>query len=126
MIIPADIEYIVAQSLGDIPAGPPPVPAGMVPPYVVVWRTGGDRYAVAIDRNLVSIDVYADDWGAAVELAGRAVGAVAAMQGELCEGVQIGAVTITTLPYTNPDPNNPTIPRVTFAAEIISKAITTE
>lgn len=126
MIRPADIEAIIAGALEDIPAGPPPVPANLSAPYVCIWRTGGSRTAYVIDAFAVSIDVYAQDWASAVELASEVLGTVAGLRGQVVAGTQLGAIAITAMPYANPDPDHPTLPRVTFAAEIIAKATITD
>lgn len=124
---PADVELITAHAItaAGLEAAPPPVPSGLTAPRAVVWRTGGHRIALVIDRSIVSVDVYAPTWGAAMDACARAVAAVQDMAGRIIDGVQTGGVWIITLPYTNPDPDHPTIPRVTFSAEIITKATVT-
>lgn len=121
---PADVELITAHALeaDGIPATPPPVPADLTAPRAVVYRTGGHRIALVIDRSIVSVDVYGPTWGEAMDACAQAVATVQDMGGRVIDGTQLGGVWIITLPYTNPDPNHPTIPRVTFSAEIITKA----
>lgn len=121
---PADVELLTARALTEdgVQATPPPVPADLSAPHAVVYRTGGHRVALVIDRNQISVDVYGPTWGQAMSACAQAVATVQRMGGEVIDGVQLGGVWINTLPYNNPDPDHPTIPRVTFAAEIITKA----
>lgn len=124
MVIPADIEYILAQCLKDIcPAYPTPVPMDLNAPAITITRTGGSRASVVVDTHLVSIDVYGDNYGDATDTAGQAVGAICELYGEVAQGTQLGAVNVLTLPYANPDPNHPTLARVTFTASLVAKAV---
>lgn len=125
MIIPVDIEFLIAQHLAEIaPSYPNPVPKDLAAPAIVVTRTGGTRQSVVVDTHNVSIDVYGNDYNEATDRAGQALGAVCELYGEVVEGTQLGAVNVLTLPYTNPDPNHPSLARLTFTASLVAKALT--
>jgi|GEM_PF-2518474 len=106
----------------------PPVPEtlGDTLPMVMFSRVGGFRTSVVVDRHDMSIDVWAgsgDDYATAMAAANQACA--------LCAGLPEASglahpwhrVSIMTLPYANPDDRHPTIPRVTFMAHFITRAV---
>ena len=135
---PIDIEAALAAALGsvfgtDVGVSAPPLPAGYTAgPFVLITRTGGTQLPGHAGRvyttHSVSIDCYADTWATAQNLASWAAGVLMALPGETlaydwledpnypCE-VPVYTVDCG-MPYTNPDPMHPNVPRVTFTANL--------
>ncbi|MBW3077690.1 hypothetical protein [Bifidobacterium simiiventris] len=125
---PVDVEDLLVRELthglDDATACAPPLPRDFDQhmPHLLVTRTGGTRLNMVIDQHLLSIDVRAPTWMQATQAADRAAGLVATLP------IQPGSLfdwrdaQITTLPYANPDPDHPGIPRVTFAAQLACRA----
>lgn len=68
-----DIEHMLVRFLTDTPRVPPRVltklPLPLVPPVVRVTRTSGANRSIYIDRPIVDIDVFGDDYEDASALA---------------------------------------------------------
>lgn len=68
-----DIEHLVVTFLTDTPRVPPRVltklPLPLVPPVVRVTRTSGANRSIYIDRPIIDIDVFGDDYEDASALA---------------------------------------------------------
>lgn len=86
-------------------------------PHVHVVRTGGYTSDLVIETINVDFDVYAEDEADATEEACALCGWVRDLTGT---GTYYRAE-ITTLPYNNPDPRHPTVARVTFKAQLITR-----
>jgi hypothetical protein len=114
-----DIEAALVEEWADYSAFAPPVTAELEAPCVYIHRVGGSRQNYVQDAHQVSIDVYGATPAAAMELAGELTGKL----GDLTElgGVPVYAIDITTLPYNNPDPDNYSISRATFAATVVTR-----
>ena len=114
-----DIEDAIQAALNadNIKASAPPVPANLGP-CVFVHRTGGFTQAYVQDVHTVDFDCYAETEAEAMAAACRLTGWVRALQ-DL--GVPVYETETTTLPYNNPDPNHPTLPRATFSAQITTR-----
>lgn len=115
-----DIEGALVDALGDNVSAAP-VPANMAPPWVCVWRTGGTRRAYVQDVHNLSIDCYAKTWASAATLASDTMGAITDLEGQTIGGVPCYEVSVMTLPYNNPDPSRPDVPRVTFAVQLATR-----
>lgn len=122
---PVDFAQVVAQDLRDetgIDAGASPVPEdlGAVLPRAVVYCLGGSREGV-LDRAVLSVDVYATTPAAAYDACATCCAAVGALSDHSGGSVQWYVSDVTALPYDNPDPRHPTIPRATFAADVVTR-----
>ena len=97
-----------------------PSSLGSTLPHIHVVRTGGYTSDLVIEQNNVDFDVYASDYADAM---GTAL--------DLCDWVRNLAgenistpcyySEVTTLPYPNPDPRHPNMPRATFKAQILTR-----
>ncbi|MBR2838985.1 MAG: hypothetical protein IKE55_09395 [Kiritimatiellae bacterium] len=120
-----DIEAALVEALGaaGVGASAPPVPAtlGAALPWAHVTRTGGSEAAYVQDVHRVDIDVYGSTEAAAAQAAGRLCGLVRSLAGSALGGVPCYSASIETLPYSNPDPRHPTLPRVTLKAQITTR-----
>ena len=106
-----------ALNIDGIKAAAPPVPANLAP-SVFVYRTGGFSQAYVQDVNTVDFDIYARTEAEAMARACNLTEWTRALPERQLEGATVYFSDITTLPYNNPDPNNPTLPRATFSAQI--------
>lgn len=124
---PIDIEAAVADyasSIGlSVGAYPVPRNLGEVLPYTVVQRTGGATVAKVLDEHDVAFDCYAKTWEAASEAASAVCGMVHDMDGQSMGGRYCIMARLRTLPYNNPDPTRPDLPRVTFSATLTAREI---
>lgn len=124
--MPIDIEDAiqgVLNGIDGITAGASPLPRDFAAslPYAMPVRTGGNTENV-IDTHSVSVDVYAATWAEATNAAALCLKAIRGMElnsflGSFCYQVSAN------LPYNNPDPDNPTIPRVTFLTTIKTRGV---
>lgn len=115
-MVPVEIEGILAELATretGIPSSAPPLPPDLIPPMYQFSRIGGSSSNLVSDSHNVRIHVYADTWEQAQILANRCVGWLKGVQ---FSDNPINSVGINALPYNNPDPNHPTIPRASFTA----------
>lgn len=127
LLKPRDVEGALQQDLAAILTSydviAPPLPDDFPDdglPLVVVERLGGSRTDIVIEEHDVAFDVYADRWSSAVDAANTVVALVAALpdMSEQSSGVDWFDAQINALPYNNPDPAHPDVPRVTFSAVV--------
>ena len=95
-----------------------PASLGRNLPHIHVARTGGYTSDLVIENNNVDFDVYADNEADAMTAASNLCEWVRSLVGRMVD-TPCHVAEITTLPYNNPDPRHPNIPRATFKAEII-------
>lgn len=115
-MVPIEIEGLLAELASvetGIPSSAPPLPPDLKAPLYQFARTGGASSDLVSDSHNVRVHVYGDTWEEAQILANRCVGW---MKGVQFSDNPVNSVGIMTLPYNNPDPNHPTIPRVSFSA----------
>ena len=120
---PLDFAYLVAQdicAICDIDACATPIPEnlGDALPLAVVYNVGGSRVDLTVDRAALSVDVYAATPADAMSWAAVCCAACAAFPDYSGGAVQWYQCDVNTLPYDNPDPRHPTIPRVTFVCDL--------
>lgn len=127
IVEPIDVEDAlrveIAAAIDDIVACAPPAPDDLAPGTVCVTRLGGGPQSAVSHEHDVSVDVWAETPAAAMALADRVQGVVASLP--LREGAS-GATWTTSdpmLPYPNPDPHRPTIPRATFRATVGARGV---
>jgi hypothetical protein len=101
----------------------PPVPGSLEEslPIAMFSRVGGGRQSIVIDQHDVSVDVWAGadgDFGSAMDAANETASLVCDLEGRIINGRHWLSAKILTMPYGNPDPKHPTIPRATFSARM--------
>lgn len=124
---PLDFAAYVAGEIAaalDMGASATPIPEdlGDVLPYAVVYNVGGyrDRDTRVLDVGAISVDVYADTPALAMSVCGDVAALLDALP-DNAGAVQVYAAQVTTLPYDNPDPRHPTLPRATCAADVVTR-----
>lgn len=128
LIIPRDVEDVLRLDLTTVAAEcglsfgisgtPVPNDLGKKLPYAVVYGVGGFKNSRVADVHAVSIDVYGRTWARAMDAANKLSGIVEELQDIDELTVDYLGTAITALPYNNPDPDHPDLPRVTFAADV--------
>ncbi|OXM99878.1 DUF3168 domain-containing protein [Bifidobacterium vansinderenii] len=126
---PIDVEDLLRNDLlrmlpDDVHVAAPPLPRALAGtlPYVLLTRVGGSRVNIVMDAHRVSIDVYSTSWSAATSLADMVGGAVAQLSNAPQRVGDWRGSNIITLPYANPDPDHPTIPRMTLLVELMHRS----
>lgn len=94
-------------------------------PHIHVVRTGGYTTAMVIETHNLDFDVYAEDAADAMQEAADLCGYIRIESSFVTErnGVKLTVyeAEITTLPYSNPDPQHPNLARATFKAQILTR-----
>lgn len=137
LVTPIDIEAALAGYLfgKGVTASAPPLSADYADrlPFVLITRTGGSQRSRVLSTHSIDVDVYAATWAEAQSAANRIAGYVA--QAELEDLTwRDGALTLwcpcytskANMPYNNPDPRHPNVPRVTFSATVTTRAFVSE
>ena len=96
-------------------ASAPPISPDFDTPYIIITRTGGSTFDRVVETSHVSIDVYGTKWADAVEDANE-VGAYLRDLDTLADS-QVYRCDVSPC-YNNPDPNRPSLARVTFTVNI--------
>ena len=123
LVKPIDIEDALRTDMAEAaeqwtcfaPPAPDDLAAGSL---MVTSLGGGPATAVSFDHD-VSIDCWASTMAAAMQMANDAAGIVASLPlREFASGNCYLTAEINALPYINPDPNRPLLPRATFRATV--------
>lgn len=117
---PIDIESALADALGYAAT---PLPPKFEPPLVGVRCNGGSKPNVAQDRFAVAFHCYAVTWEEAATLAAETMADVLDLDGHELGGQPCHMAESGTLPYVNPDPLRPDVPRMTFSAYLTVRSI---
>jgi hypothetical protein len=119
---PIDIEAALQAHISGLgtPCACLPLPADIQAGLVAVKRTGGTTRAYVQDVSSVSIDCYGETPAQAMGLANSMVRLVRDL--DALGGVPVYTSEVTTLPYSNPDPNHRTLARATFGAQIATRS----
>lgn len=112
------LQALLAEASYSASAHEIPTSLGSTLPHVHVERTGGYEQDMVIEANYIDFDVYAADTADAMEQASELCGWIRDLAGDFCY-----TSTISTLPYTNPDPRHPNIARVTIKAQILVRTV---
>ena len=117
-----DIEDTLQAALNaaGIKAAAPPVPANLGP-YVFVYRTGGYSQSYVQDVSTVEFDCYEQTEAEAMARACDLTAWVRALPQDQGLETFVYFADVIALPYNNPDPNHPTLPRATFSAQIATR-----
>lgn len=91
-------------------------------PNVCITRVGGQNEDIVIDTHSVHFDVRAATWVEANCAANSLVWYLRSLPENEFSGVPIYGADVS-LPYSNPDPSNPTLSRVTVTATISTRSI---
>lgn len=117
--IPVDVEAALASALG---IAAPPVPAALAAPYSCVTSTGGSRSSLVVDRFFADVDCWGADEASALALARGLVARALELPGTEAGGATWCAVSAESLPYLNPDPDEPTLARATFSLAVTARS----
>ena len=102
-----------------------PATLGQTLPHVHVVRTGGSTIDMVIDSHYVDFDVYAADQAESMNAASNLCAWIRDLWKSDVETPCYKSETMT-LPYGNPDPRHPNIPRTTVKAIIVTRTAETE
>lgn len=89
-----------------------PLPESYALPHVLVRCNGGSQASFAQTAFSVTLECRAETLAEAVETANEASAAMLALEGGEAGGVPVYRVAPSSLPYSDPDPDNPTVSRV--------------
>ena len=122
LVKPIDIEDALRVDLAAILGSSykcfaPPQPDDLTAGSVMVTALGGASNGEVSNEHDVSIDCWASTEAAAVTLGNTVAGYVASLPMRATTTPYKGAY-INALPYINPDPTRPLLPRVTFRATV--------
>lgn len=137
LVTPIDIEAAMAGWLesNGVTASAPPLSQDYTDrlPFVLITRTGGSQRSRVLSAHSIDVDVYAATWAEAQTSANRIAGIVAKAEAEDITWVEDGRTlwcpcytSQANLPYNNPDPRHPNVPRVTFSATVTTRAFVSE
>ena len=121
---PNDIEDCLRSDIGailtrlgyNVICFAPPAPDDVKPDSVCFTSTGGVPVAPVAYSHGVSVDCWASTDAEAMQLANDVCGIIGALTFYETEGVY--PYTEVNMPYLNPDPNRPLLPRATFNANV--------
>ena len=91
-----------------------PSTLGQNMPHIHIVRTGGYEADLVVETNYIDFDVYADNDADCMAIASHLCGYVRDIPWAYMSE-------ISTLPYHNPDPRHPSVARVTFKAQIVTR-----
>lgn len=126
LVAPIDIEDALRTDIGAVCASlqmtvkcfAPPPPDDLSAGSLMVTSVGGASATEVSNEHDVSIDVWAKTPADAMELACKAAGIVASLPLRESASRQYKTAEVNALPYLNPDPNRPLLPRATFRATV--------
>lgn len=124
LVKPIDIEDALRIDLGALMdngwrVSAPPAPDDLGAKCIVVTSLGGAPETAVSNEHDVSVDVWAATEADAISGANDAAGYIASLPVRtLASGRHYLTAAIEALPYINPDPNRPLVPRATFRATV--------
>lgn len=122
IVKPIDIGYCMAVDIGELTDAecvPSPAPDDIAENLVCFMPVGGSEQTLVSHEYSVRVDCYALKYGDAIELANDVAGLVASLPFRSpSSGRHYPTASINAIPYENPDPLRPQIPRVSFRAEV--------
>lgn len=122
IVEPLDIEDALRIDLSELVPGvsfhATPAPHDLRPDSAAIASLGGIEASAVSHEYDISIDAWAETPGKAMALARRIQGLVASLPiRQLASGRDYKTASAT-IPYQNPDPSRPTIPRCSFSATV--------
>lgn len=123
LVKPIDIEDALRTDIGAVKEAwkcfAPPAPDNLAASSLMVTSLGGAPATEVSNDHDVSIDVWASTIEDAMDMANDAAGIVATLPlRAFASGNHYLTAEINALPYINPDPNRPLLPRATFRATV--------
>lgn len=91
-------------------------------PFVWIQPLGGTRRDMVVDMTTVTCGVYAATWAAATDAAQLAHAIILNLPYEPDRLSDWKQSTALNLPYEDPDPDRPDLPRVSFTVSLVMKA----
>ena len=127
VVEPIDVEDAlrveIAAAITGIVACAPPAPDDLAPGTVCVTRLGGGPQTPVSHEHDVSVDVWAATDAAAMALADSVQGVIATLPLRASASGVTWTSSEPMLPYPNPDPHRPTVPRATFRATVGARGV---
>lgn len=127
VVEPIDVEDAlrveIAAAITGIVACAPPAPDDLAPGTVCVTRLGGGPQTPVSHEHDVSVDVWAATDAAAMALADHVQGVIATLPLRESASGATWTSSDPMLPYPNPDPHRPTVPRATFRATVGARGV---
>lgn len=128
VVEPIDVEDAlrveIAAAITGIVACAPPAPDDLAPGTVCVTRLGGGPQTPVSHEHDVSVDVWAATDAAAMALADSVQGVIATLPLRESASGATWTSSDPMIPYPNPDPHRPTVPRATFRATVGARGVT--
>ena len=123
LVKPIDIEDALRTDIGAVKESwkcfAPPAPDDLAAGSLMVTSLGGAPATAVSNDHDVSIDCWAATMADAMEMANEAAGIVTTLPlRTFGSGRSYATAEINALPYINPDPNRPLLPRATFRATV--------
>ena len=122
LVRPIDIENALRVDLAqflDADVFAPPAPDDISAGSVQVMSVGGAPQSAVSNEHDVRVDCWAATPADAIALANEAAGIVASLPlRDMDSGRHYLTASLNALPYLNPDPNRPLLPRASFRAEL--------
>lgn len=127
IVRPGDIEDALRVDVSTILSGmgvsaacfAPPAPDNLQPNSVCFMATGGTRVPPVAYSHGVRVDCWAATDAAAMELANTVCGIIGAIM--FYDTASVYPTSDVNIPYLNPDPNRPTLPRASFNANVLMR-----
>lgn len=92
-------------------------------PFAWIRQLGGQRTGMVVDRPMLTVGVYAAGWARAAAVAADAYAIVQSLPftpGTLTDWTACSPLS---LPYEDPDPDHPNIPRCSFTVNMTVKGV---
>lgn len=123
VVRPIDIEDALRVDVGEfVPAGvaccAPPAPDALTPNTVCFTALGGGAQTAVSHEYDLSVDCWADTFAGALALADEVQGIVASLPYRTPTSGRCYVTSDPMVPYLNPDPRRPLVPRATFRATV--------
>lgn len=127
VVSPIDIEDALRIDLGELMPTmgdeavaycAPPAPDVLTPLAVCVTCLGGGQQSVVSHEYDLSVDCWADSYEEAVRLANKVQGIVSSLPYRTTASGRQYATADAMVPYLNPDPRRPLLPRATFRSTV--------
>ena len=101
-----------------------PLPDDLEDRLPLVWLTcqGGSRTGMVMDRFTVTLGVYAASWSESMRMARTVMGILLGLPYDADTLAQWRDVQTVSLPYEDPDPDHPTVPRTSMTVTVCVRA----
>ena len=122
IVEPIDIEDALrvdlAEIMPDVSFHATPAPGDLKPDSVAFMMVGGGAASPVSHEYDISVDAWAETPGKAMALALHVQGVISSLPARSFASGRDYKTAAANLPYNNPDPNRPLIPRCSFSATV--------